>query len=175
MHAFVVSVSAPLLLDNTGTNVDDAAVVVNHITRTFRLFRYAVFLTLNVKQGSCAYQFLSLCFDPTKSISESTALIADAAYTLSLLIDILNQNQKRNLQYSRGIAPMCVTRGEAHLLDLETGQHSSEETTQRWRAVGDTVPNMTGPAIKLRTSRTDSHVFNHYANGPVSICIILFI
>ena len=40
-----------------------------------------------------------------------------------------------------------VTRGEAHLRDLTPGQRSSEETSQRWRAVGDIVSGLTGPEI----------------------------
>ena len=33
-----------------------------------------------------------------------------------------------------------VTNGGAHLRDLTPGQHSSEETSQWWLAIGDTVP-----------------------------------
>ena len=32
-----------------------------------------------------------------------------------------------------------------HLRDLAPGQHGSKETLKRWRAVGDTVPNLTDP------------------------------
>ena len=49
-------------------------------------------------------------------------------------------NQKSNLHYTRGITPKRVTSGGAHLRGLAPGLHSSEETSQRWRAVGDTVP-----------------------------------
>ena len=45
-----------------------------------------------------------------------------------------------NLHYTRGITPKRVTSGGAHLRGLAPGLHSSEETSQRWRAVGDTVP-----------------------------------
>ena len=47
---------------------------------------------------------------------------------------------KSNLHYTRGITPKRVTSGGAHLRGLAPGLHSSEETSQRWRAVGDTVP-----------------------------------
>ena len=47
---------------------------------------------------------------------------------------------KSNLHYTSGITPKRVTSGEAHLRGLAPGLHSSEETSQRWRAVGDTVP-----------------------------------
>ena len=49
-------------------------------------------------------------------------------------------NQKSNLNYIRGITPKRVTSGGAHLRGLAPGLHSSEETSQRWRAVGDAVP-----------------------------------
>ena len=37
-----------------------------------------------------------------------------------------------------------VTSCGAHLRGLAPGQHSSEEMSQRWRAVGDTVSDLTG-------------------------------
>ena len=40
-----------------------------------------------------------------------------------------------------------VTTDGAHLGDLVLGQHSSEETLQRWRVVGDIVSNLTDPGI----------------------------
>ena len=45
-----------------------------------------------------------------------------------------------NLHYTRGITPMRVTSSGAHLRGLAPGLLSSEETSQRWRTVGDTVP-----------------------------------
>ena len=36
-----------------------------------------------------------------------------------------------------------------HFRGLAPGQHSSEETSQRWRAVGDTVFDLINPGIKL--------------------------
>ena len=47
---------------------------------------------------------------------------------------------KSNLHYTRRITPKRVTSCGAHLRGLAPGQHSSEETSQRWRVVGDTVP-----------------------------------
>ena len=44
------------------------------------------------------------------------------------------------LNYTRGITPKRVTSCGAHLRGLAPGQHSSEETSQWWRVVGDTVP-----------------------------------
>ena len=49
------------------------------------------------------------------------------------------KNQKSNLHYTRRITPKRVTSCGAHLRGLAPGQHSSEETSQRWRVVGDTV------------------------------------
>ena len=45
-----------------------------------------------------------------------------------------------------------VASGGAHLRGLTPGLRSSEETSQRWRAVGDTVYDLTGAEIKTRTS-----------------------
>ena len=48
--------------------------------------------------------------------------------------------------------------GGVHLLSLTLGQHSSEETLHRWRAVGGTVLDLTDLGIKPQTARTDSNV-----------------
>ena len=49
-------------------------------------------------------------------------------------------NKGSNLHYTRRITPKRVTSCGAHLRGLAPGQHSSEEASQRWRVVGDTVP-----------------------------------
>ena len=61
-----------------------------------------------------------------------------------------------NLHYARGITPKCVTSGGAHLRCFASGQHSSEEISQRWRVVGDTASDLIAPVIKPQTTRTDS-------------------
>ena len=53
-----------------------------------------------------------------------------------------------------------VTNGGAHLRGLAPGQYSSEETSQRWQAVGDAVSDSTGWRIEPMTSRADSDAFN---------------
>ena len=63
---------------------------------------------------------------------------------------------KSNLHYARGITPKRVTNGESHLRCFAPGQHCSEETSQRWRAVADTVSELTGTAIEPQTSHIDS-------------------
>ena len=68
--------------------------------------------------------------------------------------------QKSNLYYTRGITPKHVTRGGAHLRGLAPGQHSSEATSKRWRAAGDTVPDLTEPGIEPQPSRADGDVLN---------------
>ena len=45
-------------------------------------------------------------------------------------------------------------------------QHSSEKTTQLWRAVGVIASNLNGPRAESQTFRTVSDVFNHYINRP---------
>ena len=62
-------------------------------------------------------------------------------------------HKKSDLDYTRHITPKRVTSGGAHLRGAPFGPHSSEQTSQRWRAVGDTVTiwptrqsNLTPPA-----------------------------
>ena len=50
----------------------------------------------------------------------------------------------------------------ARLRSLAPGPHSTEETSQRWRAVGDTALNLNDPGIELITSCAHSDDFNHY-------------
>ena len=48
-------------------------------------------------------------------------------------------HKKSILHYTRDITPKRLTSGVAHLRGAVLGPHSSEQTSQRWRAVGDTV------------------------------------
>ena len=57
------------------------------------------------------------------------------------------------LRYTRGSTPKRVTSCGGHLRGLAPGQHSSEETSQRWRAAGNTA-DLTGLGIETQTSRT---------------------
>ena len=57
----------------------------------------------------------------------------------------------KTLGYIRGIAPKRVTSGRVHLRGLALGQHSIEETSQRWRGVGDPVCDFTVPEIEPRS------------------------
>ena len=50
-----------------------------------------------------------------------------------------------------------------HLCDLSPRQHSSEETSQRWRAVDKTVSNSTGVGIEPKIVRADSDASIHCA------------
>ena len=56
-----------------------------------------------------------------------------------------------------------MTSGEVHLHGLAPGQHSAEETSQRWRDVGDCA-DLTGLEIKPMTSQTVSGACNHDPN-----------
>ena len=47
---------------------------------------------------------------------------------------------KSNLHYISGITLKRVRSGGAHLHGLAPGLHSSEGMSQRWQAVGNTVP-----------------------------------
>ena len=50
--------------------------------------------------------------------------------------------RKSNFHYTRGITPKRMTSGGVHIRGLVPGQHSSDETSQRWRAVGDTASDL---------------------------------
>ena len=60
-----------------------------------------------------------------------------------------------------GITPKRVTSGGAHLCGFGPGRHSSEETSQRWRAVGDAVSDLTDLGIEAMISRTGSVMLNY--------------
>ena len=76
--------------------------------------------------------------------------------------------KKLNLHYTRGITSEAFIewRGSSARLSAWAAQ-LREEATQRWRTVGDTLSDLTGPGIKPRTSRAESDVFKHYANWPM--------
>ena len=60
-----------------------------------------------------------------------------------------------------------VTSCGAHLHGFALSQHSSEETFQQWRAVGDTASDLTGQIIEPKTFHINSDVLNHHAIRPV--------
>ena len=62
--------------------------------------------------------------------------------------------QTKSSLYSRYYAEACHE-WRAHLRCLTPGQLSSEEISRRWRAVGDTVTDSTGPGIEPPIFRTD--------------------
>ena len=68
----------------------------------------------------------------SNAIDNITSIVNDATPT--------GQKIKSNLHYTRRITPKRVTSYGAHLRGLAPGLHSSEEASQRWRVVGDTVP-----------------------------------
>ena len=74
-------------------------------------------------------------------------------------------NSKSNLHYIRGITPKHETS------DLAPGPHSSEETLQRWRAVGDIVSDLTGPGIEPQNLLSDGNVLPTELIGGVFFLI----
>ena len=44
----------------------------------------------------------------------------------------------------------------------------TKKTSQKWRTIGDTGSNSTGPAIEPQTSRTDTDILNKCSNLPVT-------
>ena len=68
-----------------------------------------------------------------------------------------------------GITPKRVKSGGTHLRGKASGQHNSEETSQRWRAVGDTISDLTGPGIEPQTFRSDSMCLTTKVTGRFEI------
>ena len=81
--------------------------------------------------------------------------------------EIKNLSTKVRKKTKKSNLPKRVTSGGAHLSGLAPGQHSSEEMSQRWRAVGDSASDLTSPRFEPKTSRANSDVFNLYDNWPV--------
>ena len=90
--------------------------------------------------------------------------------TINRVIPKLTRKLKSqlNLHYTQGITPNRVTSDEAHLRGSAPEQHSSEGTSQQWRAAGDTVFDLIGPGIEPQVSGADSDVLNHYCNRPIN-------
>ena len=59
------------------------------------------------------------------------------------------------------ITPKRLTSGRAHLRNFAPELHSSLETSQCLRAIGDTVYDLTGPGIEPQIFRTCSYVLNN--------------
>ena len=49
----------------------------------------------------------------------------------------LGEVQINSSLYLRYYAEACTTGGDYHVRDLAPGQHSSQETSRRWRAEGE--------------------------------------
>ena len=73
--------------------------------------------------------------------------------------------QKSNLHYTLDITTKRETSGGVHLRGLAPEQHSCEETSQRWRTVGDTVSKLTDQGIKPKTFRANRDVFDTKATN----------
>ena len=73
---------------------------------------------------------------------------------------------------ARDSAPNDLISDEFHIRDLAPVRHSSEETSQRWRAVGDTVFDLTGSEIEPQTSRADSDVLTYYAMAGLMMLLV---
>ena len=69
--------------------------------------------------------------------------------------------KKSNLYCASGITLKRGTSAGAYHRGLALGQHSTKETSQRWRTVGVIVSDSTGPGIKPQSSRTASKVLDN--------------
>ena len=79
-----------------------------------------------------------------------------------LFLYIYNGASKKKQQTNRYYALKYYTEAcnewGVHL-DLVPGQHSFEESSQRWRAVSDIVSDLTCPVIEPQICRSGSSVF----------------
>ena len=79
-----------------------------------------------------------------KEINSRLANLSDILQCAKKLVKAFDKlHFKSNLHYAPGITSKRVTSGGVHLRGLAPEQHSSEETSQRWRDVGDTVSDLT--------------------------------
>ena len=76
-----------------------------------------------------------------------------------------DKKNESNLHYTRGITRKHETGGGAHLRGLAPGLHSSEETSQRWRAIGDTVPIWPTRKSNPRPPAPTACTLSNWANG----------
>ena len=97
-------------------------------------------------------------------LRNSKSFQATSRSGVSDLKDIELKNQK-NLLYTRDITPKRVTSGRAHPRGIASEQHSSEKTSLRYRAVGDTVSGLIGPGIEPQTYRIDGDVLTTALNS----------
>ena len=72
---------------------------------------------------------------------------------------------KSNRHYTRVITPKRVTSDGAYFRGLALGQHSSKETPKQWRAVSDTVSEMTGPGFEPQTCCTGKNALPNELTG----------
>ena len=98
--------------------------------------------------------------------SRCAGMIKKKLFFLYLLYNHIETNQS-HLHCTIGITPTRVTSGGAHLRGLAPGLHNLEATSQRWRAVGDTVSDLIGLGKKPRTSQVKSN-FYHSATPSCS-------
>ena len=87
---------------------------------------------------------------------------------IELIQTLCEIDTNQNLNHTRGITPKHVVRGSA------PGRHSSEETLQRWQAVGDAGFDLTCTEIQQQIHSSDSDVFKFYANLLVRNYYLLF-
>ena len=72
-----------------------------------------------------------------------------------VIITLRHQKPNIHYKYTRGITPKRVTSDGIHLCGFAPGQHSSEETSQRSRVVGDAVSDLTDPGIEQDLSQQE--------------------
>ena len=119
---------------------------------------YRILFVCKIAWWYCAFQIQRDGFDSRLDA------IAFAIYTGWLLTGRTQAHSQSDLHYTRGVTPKRAISGGVHLRGVVPGQHSSEETSQRWPAVSDTLADFIGPGIEPRTSSAHSDIVNQLAN-----------
>ena len=100
-----------------------------------------------------------------KTVPVCIKIVISSSLILSLIF--VYQHIKSS-SYSRYYTEAC-NEWRVHLRGFAPEQHSCEETSQQWRAVGDTACDLTDPVIKPTTFRAYGNVSNHYVNRSLNI------
>ena len=111
---------------------DNQCVIIGFILISFAAISLIAFLTYRV-----VFCFSILCSCVRVGLFFATV---SSDFSVVRLSSQSSKNQKSNLHYTRRYTLKRVTSCGVHLRDLAPGLHSSEEASQRWRVVGDTVP-----------------------------------